>query len=171
MCHSYVSYVFLLILWMWYFPRCLSVLLSLLFLIACICSLYLMLNIFPVWPMYFSGQSRHFIWSMPLLLYLSINGCTAPSSSPATPWIGKYYERNEKGGSTNQTKEQWETILKSNISVYINKQSTKQKLPTSIENINKETSVKQATKPKSLVSVRMWPASSGPETQTQKCPK
>jgi hypothetical protein len=52
-----------------------------------------------------------------------------------------------KGGSTNQTKKQLKTILKSNIFVYINKQSTKQKLPTSIENIdNKENPpVKQTT--------------------------
>jgi hypothetical protein len=41
---------------------------SLLFLIACICSLYLDLNVLPVWPMYFSGQSMHFIWQMALLL-------------------------------------------------------------------------------------------------------
>jgi hypothetical protein len=36
--------------------------LLLLFLIACIRSLYLVWNILPVCPMYFSGQSRHFIW-------------------------------------------------------------------------------------------------------------
>jgi hypothetical protein len=41
--------------------------LPLLFLMAWICSLYLILNILPVCPMYFSGQSRHFICEMPLL--------------------------------------------------------------------------------------------------------
>jgi hypothetical protein len=46
--------------------------LLLLFLIACICSLHLLWNVLPVCPMYFSGQSRHFIWYMPLLLYLSV---------------------------------------------------------------------------------------------------
>jgi hypothetical protein len=29
-------------------------------------------NILPVWPTYFNGQSRHFIWYMLLLLHLSV---------------------------------------------------------------------------------------------------
>jgi hypothetical protein len=45
--------------------------LLLLFLIARICSLYLILKVLPVWPIYFNGQSRHLIWYMPLL-YLSV---------------------------------------------------------------------------------------------------
>jgi hypothetical protein len=49
--------------------------LVLLLLISCMCSLYLVLNVLPVYPTYFSGQSMHFIWQMPLLLYLSICGC------------------------------------------------------------------------------------------------
>jgi hypothetical protein len=36
--------------------------LLLLFLIACMCSLYIVWNVRPVCHMYFSGQSRHFIW-------------------------------------------------------------------------------------------------------------
>jgi hypothetical protein len=46
--------------------------LLLLLLIAWICSLYLTLNILTVWPIYFNGQSRHFSWYMPLVLYLSV---------------------------------------------------------------------------------------------------
>jgi hypothetical protein len=45
---------------------------ALLLLIAWMCSLYLVLNVLPVWPTYFNGQSRHFIWYIPLLLYLSV---------------------------------------------------------------------------------------------------
>jgi hypothetical protein len=48
--------------------------LPLLFLTACMCSLYLLWNVLPVCPMYFSGQSRLFIWKMSLLLYLSVCG-------------------------------------------------------------------------------------------------
>jgi hypothetical protein len=48
--------------------------LLLLFLIAYICSLYLVWNILPVCPMYFNGQYRHFIRQMSLLLYLSVRG-------------------------------------------------------------------------------------------------
>jgi hypothetical protein len=48
--------------------------LLLLFLIACMCSLYLVWKVLPVCPMYLSGQSKHFIWYMPLLLYLSFCG-------------------------------------------------------------------------------------------------
>jgi hypothetical protein len=43
---------------------------------VCICSLYLTMNVLPVWPTYFNGQSRHFIWYMLLLLsicYLSVS--------------------------------------------------------------------------------------------------
>jgi hypothetical protein len=39
------------------------------------CSLYLVWNVLPVCPMYLSGQSKHFIWYMPLSLYLSFCGC------------------------------------------------------------------------------------------------
>jgi hypothetical protein len=46
--------------------------LPLLFLIACICSLYLVQNARPVCPKYFSGQFMHFIWQMPVFSYLSI---------------------------------------------------------------------------------------------------
>jgi hypothetical protein len=42
-----------------------------LFLIACMCSLYLVLNVRPVWPIYFNGQSIHFIWYTPLFSYSS----------------------------------------------------------------------------------------------------
>jgi hypothetical protein len=38
--------------------------------IAWICSLYLVLNILPVWPIYFFGHSRQFNWQMPLLLQM-----------------------------------------------------------------------------------------------------
>jgi hypothetical protein len=48
--------------------------LPLLFLIACVCSLYLVWNVRPVCPIYFSGQSIHLIWYTPLLSYLSICG-------------------------------------------------------------------------------------------------
>jgi hypothetical protein len=46
--------------------------LLLLLLMSWICSLYLLLNVRPLCPMYFSVQSRRFIWWMPLLLYLSV---------------------------------------------------------------------------------------------------
>jgi hypothetical protein len=36
--------------------------LPLIFLVTCICSLYIVLNVLPGWSIYFSGQSRHFIW-------------------------------------------------------------------------------------------------------------
>jgi hypothetical protein len=36
--------------------------LLLLFLIACMCFVYLVLNVRPVCPMYFNGQSMHLIW-------------------------------------------------------------------------------------------------------------
>jgi hypothetical protein len=36
--------------------------LLLLFLMVSMCSLNLILNVLPVCPMYFSGQSRHLIW-------------------------------------------------------------------------------------------------------------
>jgi hypothetical protein len=52
--------------------------LSLLFLVARICSLHLVWNVLPVCPTYFSGQSRHFVWQMPLFLFISI-------------WMGFYY--------------------------------------------------------------------------------
>jgi hypothetical protein len=45
---------------------------AILFLISWICSFYLILNIFPVWPVYFNGQSRHLIWYMTLFSYLSV---------------------------------------------------------------------------------------------------
>jgi hypothetical protein len=35
--------------------------LQLLFIIDCVCSLYLVWNALPVCPIYFSGQSKHFI--------------------------------------------------------------------------------------------------------------
>jgi hypothetical protein len=41
----------------------------LLFLIVCICSLYLVLNVRPVCPTYFNGQSIHIIWYTPLCSY------------------------------------------------------------------------------------------------------
>jgi hypothetical protein len=40
--------------------------------IACMCSLYHVLKFLPVWPMYFSWQLLHFIWYIPLWLYLSV---------------------------------------------------------------------------------------------------
>jgi hypothetical protein len=46
--------------------------LPLLFLIACMCSLYLVRNVWLVCLMYFSGQSIHFIWYTSLFSYLSI---------------------------------------------------------------------------------------------------
>jgi NhaP-type Na+/H+ or K+/H+ antiporter len=46
--------------------------LLLLVLIACMCSLYLVFSVLPVCPMYLSGKSRHSIWYIPLLLYLSV---------------------------------------------------------------------------------------------------
>jgi hypothetical protein len=49
--------------------------LLLLLLIACTCSMYLVWKVPPVHPIYFSGQSRHFISWMPLLLYLTIHWC------------------------------------------------------------------------------------------------
>jgi hypothetical protein len=49
--------------------------LLLLFLIACICSLYPMWNILLACPIHFSGQSRTYIWYIPRLLYLSLRGC------------------------------------------------------------------------------------------------
>jgi hypothetical protein len=49
--------------------------LLLLFLNACMCSLYLVRNVLPVCLMYVSGQSMHFIWQIPLSLYLSVRGC------------------------------------------------------------------------------------------------
>jgi hypothetical protein len=49
--------------------------LLLLFLIACVWSSYLMWNVLPVCPMYFSGKSRNFVRQMPLLFYLSVRGC------------------------------------------------------------------------------------------------
>jgi hypothetical protein len=39
--------------------------------IACIWSLYLVLNVWPVFPIYFNGQSMHLIWYVPLFSYLS----------------------------------------------------------------------------------------------------
>jgi hypothetical protein len=44
------------------------------FMIACLCSLYLVWNVRPVCPVYFSGQSIHLIWYMSLFSYLSICG-------------------------------------------------------------------------------------------------
>jgi hypothetical protein len=35
------------------------------------CSLYLVLNVRPVCPIYFNGQSIHFIWYTPLFSYSS----------------------------------------------------------------------------------------------------
>jgi hypothetical protein len=49
--------------------------LLLLFLNACMCSLYLVRNVLPVCLMYVSGQSKHIIWQIPLSLYLSVRGC------------------------------------------------------------------------------------------------
>jgi hypothetical protein len=46
--------------------------LLLLLLMVWMCSLYLILNVLPVWPTYFNGQCRHLIWYMLLLLYLSV---------------------------------------------------------------------------------------------------
>jgi hypothetical protein len=43
-----------------------------LLLMAWICSLYLTLNVLPVWATYFNGKSRNFIWYMSLLLCLSV---------------------------------------------------------------------------------------------------
>jgi hypothetical protein len=37
--------------------------------------LFLVWNIQPVFPMYFSVQSGHFIWYIQLFLYLSVCGC------------------------------------------------------------------------------------------------
>jgi hypothetical protein len=48
--------------------------LLLLFLIAWICSLYLVRNALPVCPMYLSGQSKQFIWKTLLSFYLSFCG-------------------------------------------------------------------------------------------------
>jgi hypothetical protein len=45
--------------------------LLLLFLIACVCSLYLILNVRPVCPIYFNEQSIHLIWYTPLSSYSS----------------------------------------------------------------------------------------------------
>jgi hypothetical protein len=41
-------------------------------LIACVCSLYLVRNFLLVCPTYLSWQLLHFIWYMPLLLYMSV---------------------------------------------------------------------------------------------------
>jgi hypothetical protein len=41
-------------------------------LIACVCSLYLVRNFLPVCPTYSSWHLFHFIWYMPLLLYMSV---------------------------------------------------------------------------------------------------
>jgi hypothetical protein len=49
--------------------------LLLLFLIACMCSLYLVWNVRPVCPMYFRGHSIHLIWYTPLFSYPCICGC------------------------------------------------------------------------------------------------
>jgi hypothetical protein len=45
--------------------------LPLLLIIACICSLYLVLNVQPVCPMYFNGKSIHLTWYTPLCSHLS----------------------------------------------------------------------------------------------------
>jgi hypothetical protein len=42
-----------------------------LFLTACICPLYLVLNVWPICPIYFNGQSMHLIWYTPLSSYSS----------------------------------------------------------------------------------------------------
>jgi hypothetical protein len=41
------------------------------FLLPVMCSLYLVLNVRPVCPIYFNGQSIHFIWCTPLVSYSS----------------------------------------------------------------------------------------------------
>lgn len=44
--------------------------LPLLLLIACVCSLHLVWNALPVCPMYFNGQSKHFIRYMALFIFI-----------------------------------------------------------------------------------------------------
>jgi hypothetical protein len=57
---------------------------------TCICSLYLGPNVLPVCPMYFIGQSMHFIWytrfaRLRTWMRISMRGCVMRLCNPTLP--------------------------------------------------------------------------------------
>jgi hypothetical protein len=49
--------------------------------IACICSLYLILKFLPTCPMYLCWKPLHFIWYMPLVIFIKFIGRTVPRNN------------------------------------------------------------------------------------------